>query len=62
MKEVKKQITGEYWVCDECGYEGGFHVIFKKCAKANSRDFAVNLKCPSCRQVYDTGWISRMGS
>jgi uncharacterized protein YbaR (Trm112 family) len=40
-------------VCPACGYNDGFHVMFKK-AKGNT--FEIKLICPSCHKLFSIGW------
>ncbi|MHC4759019.1 MAG: hypothetical protein ACYTE8_10210 [Planctomycetota bacterium] len=45
------EIKGEFTVCPDCGYEGGFHSIFPD---LNIREKAKwILICPSCHAKYD---------
>jgi uncharacterized Zn finger protein len=49
-KSQKIALEKKFEVCPECGYEGGFHVIFRK---RKTPRVKMNLKCPSCAAVYD---------
>ena len=53
-RPIKKKIENHFHVCDKCGYAGGFHVTFKKTAKA--KDVHIILMCPQCEQTYDIDW------
>lgn len=45
----------EFRVCPNCEYQRGFHVSFRKGAKAKVR---IILICPNCGQSYDLGWTT----
>ena len=47
------EITGEFTVCSQCGYDGGFHNIFYdlNCEKPTRWI----LMCPGCKAKYDIG-------
>ena len=50
--EVKMVETGDdFKVCPVCGYEDGFHSMFKKDGEATKWLFI----CPSCHNVFDIG-------
>jgi len=54
MKAEKKVVLEDrFEVCDACGYEGGFHVIFERTPGAAPNQVHVRLKCPNCAQVFD---------
>jgi uncharacterized Zn finger protein len=44
-------MNGEFKICPSCGYEDGFHSMFKK------EDDIIRwlFICPSCHQVFDIG-------
>ena len=46
------EITGEFTVCPQCSYNGGFHNIFYG---LNSREQKWILMCPNCKAKYDIG-------
>lgn len=50
--QVKKvQMGDEFKVCPSCGYEDGFHSMFKKENKVMKWLFI----CPNCHDVFDIG-------
>jgi hypothetical protein len=50
--EVNKvQMDGEFKICPSCGYQDGFHSMFKK-DKDITRWYFI---CPSCHAVFDIG-------
>ncbi len=51
---VHKEVGKRFYACESCGYEGGFHVTFKKTGKPKS--FSIILMCPQCKQTYDIDW------
>ena len=50
--EVKKKIEKEFYICDNCGYNKGFHVSFIK----QGEHFEIVLICPECGQKYKINW------
>jgi hypothetical protein len=54
---VTLEIEGDFTVCPECGYEGGFHSIFPN-YKKNSESKWI-LICPNCHAKYDIGLVYR---
>ncbi len=51
--EVKKiEFDGEFKVCPVCGYEDGFHSMFKVDGGNVKRYFI----CPQCHTVFDIGF------
>jgi hypothetical protein len=46
-------VGGEWHDCPACGYEGGWHVFFKRGRK--SKVLHMDLQCPGCKQTYDLG-------
>ncbi len=46
-------IHGEFTVCPQCGYDGGFHSIFPDYNISNQSKWI--LMCPSCKAKYDIG-------
>ncbi len=53
-RKMQEETEGHFYGCESCGYDGGFHVTFKKTEKAKS--FLIILMCPQCRQTYDIDW------
>ena len=47
------EIEGDFVICPECGYDGGFHSIFPD-YKKNAESKWI-LMCPSCHAKYDIG-------
>jgi len=52
MEVKEKKIEKEFYVCDNCGYNKGFHVSFIK----QRGYFEIVLICPECGQKYDIKW------
>jgi ribosomal protein S27AE len=51
--EVNKvQMDREFKVCPSCGYQDGFHSMFKKDKDDITRWYFI---CPSCHAVFDIG-------
>ena len=51
--EINKiEIQDEFKVCPSCGYEDGFHSMFKKDGKVTIWLFI----CPQCHAVFDIGY------
>ncbi len=53
-RPIRKEVDNHFYACDSCDYAGGFHVTFKKTAKAKT--FKIILMCPQCEQTYDIEW------
>ena len=51
---VHTKVEEYFHVCESCGYDGGFHVSFKKTDK--SKNYLIVLMCPQCRETYDIDW------
>ena len=48
--EIEKiKIEDEFKVCPVCGYEDGFHIMFKR-INGNLKTLYI---CPSCHQVFE---------
>ena len=50
VKDIK--IDDEFKICPSCGYEDGFHSMFKKEGDSTKWLFI----CPSCHIVFDIGF------
>ena len=50
VKDIK--IDDEFKICPSCGYEDGFHSMFKKESDSTKWFFI----CPSCHNVFDIGF------
>jgi hypothetical protein len=48
----------EFKVCPSCGYEDGFHSMFKKAGDMTRWLFI----CPSCHEVFDIGFTAWVGT
>ena len=46
------KMDGEFKICPSCGYEDGFHSMFKKDGNETRWLFI----CPSCHRVFDIGF------
>ena len=58
MREKKQEtevldIKGEFTICPQCGYDGGFHSIFTDYGTGGPAKWI--LMCPSCKAKYDIG-------
>jgi hypothetical protein len=51
---IRKEVEDHFYACEACGYEGGFHVTFKKAGDLKS--LLIVLMCPQCNQTYDIDW------
>ena len=49
---IEKKIEKEFYVCDSCGYDKGFHVSFHRL----EQNCEVVLICPQCGQRYKINW------
>ncbi|MCE5219262.1 hypothetical protein LLH03_19775 [bacterium] len=51
-----KMVVTEFAVCENCGYDGGFHLVFRagQMGMATGR-LAMLLKCPNCKEEYNIG-------
>ncbi len=49
---IEKKIEKEFYVCENCGYERGFHVSFVE--QEGSQEIV--LICPNCGQRYKVNW------
>jgi len=50
--EVNKvEMDGEFKLCPSCGYQDGFHSMFRKDKDITGWYFI----CPSCHKVFDIG-------
>ncbi len=47
------EIKGEFTICPQCGYDGGFHSIFPDYNLSERSKWI--LMCPSCKAKYDIG-------
>ncbi|MEX2738100.1 MAG: hypothetical protein Q6356_003410 [Candidatus Wukongarchaeota archaeon] len=52
MEVIEKKIEKEFHICDNCGYDKGFHVSFVK----QGDNFEIVLICPECGQRYKIKW------
>lgn len=54
MQEVRPaELGAEFRVCPECGYERGFHNMFRPSGRAGVLDWC--FICPSCGSRWDVG-------
>ena len=51
---IEHKVDDHFHQCRPCGYQGGFHVTFKKIE--DGEGLSVILMCPQCEQTYDIGW------
>lgn len=60
MKDLilKPPVVTEFTACEQCGYAGGFHVVFRRAVPGTRMDLAMLLKCPDCRQEYSIGLVA----
>lgn len=57
MKELKvepRDMGNLFKVCPNCGYERGFHSMFRKRARS-PKEYDWLFICPNCGATYDTG-------
>lgn len=50
-KIIQTDMADEFKVCPSCGYEDGFHNMFKKEGAVTKSLFI----CPACHNVFDIG-------
>ena len=51
--EVKKiEFDSEFRICPVCGYEDGFHSMFK----VDGENVKWNFICPQCHTIFDIGF------
>ncbi len=50
-KIYKTDMGEEFKICPQCGYQDGFHSMFKRDG-ANTRWLFI---CPSCHSIFDIG-------
>ena len=56
-QEVHKiEMQSEFRVCPVCGYEDGFHAMFKK----QEGRIRWLLICPSCHKLFDIGLTANL--
>jgi hypothetical protein len=55
---LKPPVVSEFAVCEQCGYDGGFHVVFRRAVPGTGMDLVMLLKCPDCRQEYSIGLVA----
>jgi hypothetical protein len=46
------ELTDEFKVCPSCGYEDGFHSMFRR----YGREIRWFFICPDCHNVFDIGF------
>ena len=46
-------VDGMWHDCPDCGYDGGWHVFFRRSRDRLSLD--MNLQCPGCKKTFDLG-------
>jgi hypothetical protein len=51
-KVINVKMDDEFKICPSCGYEDGFHSMFRKDGDTTKWLFI----CPSCHDVFDTGF------
>ena len=57
----RAEVGGEFRVCPNCGYEHGFHSMFRPSGTAGVLDWF--FICPNCGTRYDIGLtVTREGS
>lgn len=49
---MKKEIGEEFYICEKCAYERGFHVSLTR----KGTHHEIVLICPNCGQRYSVGW------
>ena len=49
---MKKEIGEEFYICEKCTYERGFHVSL---VRKDTHHEIVPI-CPNCGQRYNVGW------
>jgi uncharacterized protein YbaR (Trm112 family) len=54
--EAIKKVEKEFFKCDKCGYDKGFHVYFAR----QGEDCEIVLICPQCAQRYKIGWKTKL--
>jgi hypothetical protein len=47
----------EFRECPDCGYEDGFHSVFRPTGEADEMEWL--LVCPGCSSTYDIGLTVR---
>jgi predicted RNA-binding Zn-ribbon protein involved in translation (DUF1610 family) len=56
-EEIKQVEPGdEFRVCQNCGYERGFHVSFLR----DGDEHRIILICPNCGARRDAGWRAKL--
>ena len=56
-EEIKQVEPGdEFRVCQNCGYERGFHVSFLR----DGDEHRIVLICPNCGARRDSGWRAKL--
>lgn len=51
--EINKiEFSSEFKVCPVCGYEDGFHSMFKK----DGEEIKWYFICPDCHKIFDIGF------
>ena len=49
----KVPVDGVWHDCPSCGYQGGWHVFFKK--TKDPKTLQMDLQCPGCKEKFDLG-------
>jgi len=56
MDVIEKTIEEEFYVCDTCNYDRGFHVSFIR----EKNGFEIVLICPQCGQHFKINWRTKL--
>ena len=51
-KAIPVEMKDEFRICPACGYEDGFHSVFRKTGDATRWLFI----CPACHKLFDIGF------
>lgn len=60
IEVTRIEIEKEFRVCPNCGYEDGFHSMFKRIE--DREEFSWKLICPNCHKIFDIDLKTRIES
>jgi hypothetical protein len=58
IERHKLGVDGLWHACPSCGYEGGWHVFFKKPEAGGC--VHMDLQCPDCKKQVDLGLMVQL--
>ena len=52
------EMNGQFRICPECQYEGGFHLVLERTGRPNEAKLL--LVCPNCGIGFDLGLVGQI--